>query len=119
MIHLRQVIEPLYGLGDEALIALSQENPIEMLDTFHVQCGELDMYIGYGGLDQFNIDAQVESFLYRARERGLCVAVGYEPKGKHDRPTALKLVPGIIDWLGPRLAPFGPVPCAGPGGPTP
>jgi S-formylglutathione hydrolase FrmB len=114
LIHLKQVVEPLYGLGPEALEGMSRENPIEMLDTFDVQPCQLAMYIAYGGLDQFNIDAQVESFLYRAREKGLCVAVGYDPRGKHDRPTARRLAPGVIDWLGPQLAPFGPVPCPAP-----
>jgi hypothetical protein len=66
------------------------------------------MYVAYGGRDQFNIDAQVESFLYVARQRGLEVAVGYEPDGKHDRPTARKLMPGLLDWLGRQLAPYGP-----------
>jgi len=34
--------------------------------------------------------------------------VGYEPNGKHDRRTAAKLIPGIIEWLGPRLFPYAP-----------
>ena len=64
------------------------------------------MYIAYGGRDQFNIDAQVESFLYRARQRGLTVSVGYDPSGKHDAATALKLLPGVLDWLAVQLEPF-------------
>jgi hypothetical protein len=38
------------------------------------------------------------------------VGVGYVPNGKHNRPTAEKLLPGIIDWLASRLAPFAPSP---------
>jgi hypothetical protein len=74
-----------------------------------VQPGQLCMYIGYGGKDQFNLDAQVESFLHRATERGLCVEVGYEPRGRHDLRTAVKLLPGILDWLA-RVLPPGPPP---------
>jgi S-formylglutathione hydrolase FrmB len=111
MVHLGQVIGPLYGLGPKAIEALSRENPIEMIDSYHLHEGELAMYIGYGGQDQFNIDAQVESFLHRARERGLSVRVGYEPEGKHDAATAMKLFPDILDWLGPLLAPYCPAPC--------
>jgi hypothetical protein len=66
------------------------------------------MYIAYGLRDQFNIDAQVESFLYRARELGLTVGVGYDPKGHHNTHTALRLLPGVLEWLKPRLAPFNP-----------
>ena len=36
------------------------------------------------------------------------VGVGYAPNGKHDLGTALQLVPGIIKWLGPVLAPYSP-----------
>jgi hypothetical protein len=58
------------------------------------------MYVAYGGQDQFNIDAQAESFLYRARQRGLTVGTGYDPRGRHNQATARRLLPGIIDWLG-------------------
>jgi len=79
-----------------------------MLDSYDLREGELGMYIGYGGRDQFNIDAQVESFLYRARQRGLTVGVGYDPDGKHDLATALRLMPAALEWLYPRLAPYAP-----------
>src|SRR5262249_52767440 len=107
LIRMRHVVYPLYGRGPDAIARISEENPIEMLDTYDVRPGELDMYIAYGGPDPFNIDAQVESFLYRARERGLCMGVGYDPKGKHDLATALRLLPGIVAWLGAELAPCG------------
>jgi hypothetical protein len=110
-IRLRDVMDPIYDRKDPATLEqLSWQNPIELIDRLCLREGELCMYIGYGGKDQFNIDAQVESFLYRARERGLTVAVGYEPHGKHDVRTALKLFPGVVDWLGPLLAPYGPCP---------
>ena len=44
---------------------ISRDNPIEMLERYDVKPGELEMYVAYGGKDQFNIDAQVESFLLR------------------------------------------------------
>ncbi len=105
----RKVVNPLYGHGRDTLSAVSAENPIEMLDRLGLQEGELAMYVAYGGRDQFNIDAQVESFLYAAQQRGLTVDVGYDPKGKHDLPTALRLLPGILDWLAPQVAPYSPV----------
>jgi pimeloyl-ACP methyl ester carboxylesterase len=107
-IRLRRVIDPLYGRGPQTVELVSKENPIELIDRLSLKPGELCMYVAYGGKDQFNIDAQVESFLYRANQRGLCIAVGYDPKGKHDLPTAMRLLPGILDWLGPLLAPYSP-----------
>jgi hypothetical protein len=68
----------------------------------------VELYVAYGGKDEFNLDAQVESFLYRAREKCLPVGVGYLPKGRHNVKTALQLLPGIIDWLRERLEPYGP-----------
>src|SRR5262249_28000312 len=95
-IRLGQYLGPLYGHGQpDTLAKVSAENPIEMLETYEVRNGQFDLYIGYGGKDQFNIDAQVESFLYVARERGLCIRVNYDPKGKHDAPTALKMIPDV------------------------
>ncbi len=81
-----------------------------MLDTYHVQPGELAMYIGYGGKDEYNIDTQIDSFLYRAREKGLCVCWEFDPNGKHDSATGIKLFPGVARWLAPQLRPYCPVP---------
>jgi S-formylglutathione hydrolase FrmB len=104
-----QFTGPLFGLFNPHTAALvSKENPIEMLDAYDVKDGQLEMYIGYAGRDQFNIDAQVESFLYRCHEKGIPVAVGYDPKGKHDVATAMRLLPGMLAWLKPRLEPYSP-----------
>jgi S-formylglutathione hydrolase FrmB len=107
-IRLKHVIDPLFGRDADALAAVSRENPIEMIDRLKLCEGQLHMYVAYGGKDQFNIDAQAESFLYLASCRGICVGVGYEPNGRHDYATAAKLFPGIVDWLTPLLAPYCP-----------
>jgi S-formylglutathione hydrolase FrmB len=103
----RRVGFPLYGRGNPDTLALvSSENPIEMLDSYDVREGQLNLYVAYGGLDQFNIDAQVESFLYHAHERGVTVDVDFDPRGKHDNATVLRLMPAALVWLGRRLAPY-------------
>ena len=80
-----------------------------MRDSFGLREGELAMYVAYGGRDEFNIAAQAESFIYRARcQRGLTVAVGYAPHGHHTRRAAKQLLPGIFDWLAAQLAPCAP-----------
>jgi S-formylglutathione hydrolase FrmB len=110
-IRLRKLVYPLFGRGPEAVEQLSRENPIEMIDLYGLRPGELGMYVGYGGHDQFNMDAQVESFLYRARERGLPVTVGYERHGRHNWRTGRRLLPGALCWLAPRMAPYAPPAC--------
>jgi pimeloyl-ACP methyl ester carboxylesterase len=108
-IRLKRITDPLYGRRVVPKVhQVARENPIEMLDLYHVQPGELAMFIGYGGKDQFNIDAQVESFLYIANERGLPVEVSYVPQGKHNYRTAFKIIPDLFDWLAEQLRPYAP-----------
>ena len=108
-IRLRRMVYPLYGRNSpEVLANVIRENPIEMLDQYEVKPGQIRMYVGYGQFDEFNLDAQVESFLYRARQLGLEVGVGYDPKGHHGESTAMRLLPGVLTWLRPLLAPYSP-----------
>ncbi len=88
-IRLGQLVDPLFGYTDDALNEIARQNPIELIDATRLRNGELAMFVGYGGKDQFNIDAQVESFLYLAKCRGISVGVAYEPHGVHDTATAL------------------------------
>src|SRR5262249_19536759 len=106
-VRVRNIVGPLWGEQDEEVMEeISYVNPIELIDRTGLRPGDLAMYVAYAGQDDYNIDAQVESFLYMARYRGLPVGVGYAPNGKHDITTAMHLVPGIIKWLGPLLAPY-------------
>ena len=104
-IRLRMVRNPLYGRGNPDTAALvAQDNPIEMLDAYDVRDGEFNLYVAYAGRDNFNLDAQAESFLYRAGQRGIHVDVDYLPNGRHDKATVLRMLPRALDWLGDRLA---------------
>jgi S-formylglutathione hydrolase FrmB len=108
-VRVRNIVGPLWGnIDEEVLDEINHVNPIELVDKTCLRPGELAMYVAYAGKDDYNIDAQVESFLYLAKYRGLSVGVGYAPNGRHDITTALHLVPGILQWLGPVLAPYGP-----------
>jgi S-formylglutathione hydrolase FrmB len=105
-VRLGTLVQPLFGKGPHVVGELSQQNPIEMLDRFDVQPGEYQMFIAYGGRDQFNMDAQIESFLYRARQRGLPVEVAYDPHGRHNLTLAEHFMPRMLAWLGPLLEPY-------------
>jgi S-formylglutathione hydrolase FrmB len=107
-IPLYRVIGPLYDKDPDIVAKVSWENPIEMIDRQDLREGELAMYVGYGRKDQFNLDAQVESFLYVARQRGLTVTTTYDPHGKHDLATALRMLPETIAWLAVQIAPYSP-----------
>jgi len=107
-IRMGQVVRPLYGRSSNTLAEVSRENPIEMLGAYDVHEGDVSMFVAYGGRDQFNLDAQIESFLYVSCQRGLTVKVVYDPRGKHDLKTARSFVPDAIAWLAPQLAPYSP-----------
>ena len=108
-VTLGRVISPLYGRRNPSTLArVIAENPVEMLALYDVKPGELEMYVAYAGRDEFNLGAQVESFLYVARHRGLEVGVGYDPEGHHNARTGFALLPGLIEWLRPRLEPYAP-----------
>jgi hypothetical protein len=103
-------LDLLLGGSDEAIWEISRENPIEMIDRCCLRNGELSMYIAYGGHDELNVDAQVESFLYMAKFRRIGVAVGYDPAGRHKLQTLYQLWPGIVSWLAVQLAPYSATP---------
>jgi S-formylglutathione hydrolase FrmB len=107
-LRIGQLIEPLFGFGDEAVAELSRQNPIELLHATGLRNGELEMFVGYAGQDEFNIDAQVDSFLYTCKCKGIGVGVAFEPNGRHDGATANRMWPAMISWLGPKLAPYAP-----------
>jgi S-formylglutathione hydrolase FrmB len=111
------VVRPVFGEGDEALVNIAANNPLELVLSTGLRNGELSMFVGYAGRDEFNVDAQVESFLYYAKFKGLGIAVAHEPDGHHDTITALKFMPAVFRWLSPQLAPFapGPMHCEAPG----
>ncbi len=105
-IRFRNLFCPLIGYGPDAMDKLSQFNPIELMDQYDLKDGELDLYIGYGGKDEFNMGAQVESFLYRARERGITVGVGYDPEGRHNVESGRRLFPDAVRWVTPLMQPY-------------
>jgi S-formylglutathione hydrolase FrmB len=99
-------VEPLFGFGPDAIAGMSAHSPIEHLDRENLKNGELALFVAYAGRDEFNLDAQAESFLYAARCRGIDVTVKYAPHGRHNYNTAMRMLPDTLRWLGCRLEPF-------------
>jgi pimeloyl-ACP methyl ester carboxylesterase len=103
-IRFKYLLDPVVGRGPDAIEKISGFNPIELLDSYDIREGDLDMFVAYGGKDELNIAAQVESFLYHARERGLTIGVAFDPNGRHDLATGVRLFPLVGDWNARRLA---------------
>lgn len=88
--------------------AIREINPKDLLTSRDIRPGEFEMFIGYGTRDEFNIDAQVESFLEAARSRGLRPDVVVVPNGRHNHDTALAIFPHFSRWTQERLGPYAP-----------
>jgi S-formylglutathione hydrolase FrmB len=106
VVRFHNLVGPLIGHGPDAMAKLSSFNPIEVMDRYDLRPGELDLYVAYGGKDEFNIPAQVESFLFRAKERGLTVGVEFDPQGRHDAESGRRLFEGALRWVAPLMQPY-------------
>lgn len=94
---------PLFGLGNQALGGLSAINPVELMEAYDLKDEEMDLYISYGGKDEFHVANQVESFLEVAKKRGIKITVDYDPHGKHDLKSGNRAVPKAINWVQSRF----------------
>jgi len=100
----RRIIQPLFGRTSADVVErVSAENPIEMLESRDIKPGEFKMYLCYGKRDEFNIDAQCESFIDVAVKRGLTITYQVDPDGQHNSRSGRKLLPGVISWLDLQL----------------
>jgi len=112
IVRQKHLLKPLFGINDQTLYRLAADNPIEMLTTYDVKPGELNMFAGYGDRDEFNVNSQVESFVHEAvTNRGLTITTQKIINGRHDLETALLIFPSMVKWLndhmchGPAVAP--------------
>jgi S-formylglutathione hydrolase FrmB len=104
VLRYRDLFQPLFGRGPCALQGVAAINPLELMEATDLRPGELDLYVAYGGKDEFNVGAQVESFLWQARHRGVEVTVQYDPNGKHDLATSFRMMPRAMQWAKERIA---------------
>lgn len=102
-LRFNDLFAPLFGRGQAGIEGLSRINPLELMEGADLRDGELDLFVGYGGMDEFNVKAQTESFLYCAARRGVKLTVAYEPDGKHNLETGDKLSPAAMKWIAERV----------------
>jgi S-formylglutathione hydrolase FrmB len=80
----RKYIEPVFGSEPGVLARASLVNPAELLATTGLRPGELDIYVNYPGNDNFNFDAQDESFAWLASLQGVSMTLERVPGGRHN-----------------------------------
>jgi pimeloyl-ACP methyl ester carboxylesterase len=102
-LHNFDLYRPLFGRGRSAIEGMSRINPLELMEREGLRPGELDIYIGYGAKDEFNVAAQVESFVYFAKKRGIEMQVDVDPHGGHNLQTGRRLMPRMAEWSMQRV----------------
>ncbi|MBL8823818.1 MAG: hypothetical protein JNJ77_14610 [Planctomycetia bacterium] len=107
-IHMKDILLPAFGRGNAAIQLASENNPIELIDRYKIKPGQFKILITLAGRDNFNLDAQSESFMYLAQNRGLQVDSHSIPRGTHDVGTAQKMIPIVLQWLNDQLRPYAP-----------
>lgn len=109
MVRERRLTDPLLGRRPpDGLRSLAAHNPVEMLESCNIRPGEFAMFIGYAGRDEFNLGAQAEHFLDKARRRGIYPYTSYVAEGRHRTETGKMLIPELSQWLCTVLMPYVP-----------
>jgi hypothetical protein len=103
----REFFEPVYGKGPAVSAGVMRDNPADVLRTAQVRPGELAIYVNYPTADNYNFDAQNQSFVWLARQRGLSVDVAVIPDAEHNLGYIEQETPPACVWLGGHL--LGPV----------
>ncbi len=96
-------VAPVFGPRDELIRNVAASNPADLMFTEAVQPGELDILIHYPRHDNFNFDAQIESFQWLAASRGTAVALVRDENGDHTIPYFQESMPSVWAWVGTRL----------------
>lgn len=109
LIRARRMTDPVIGRHHpDPTGFIASENPMEMLAAYDIRPDEFGMFIGYGTKDEFNISAQVRSFLDTAAKRGIRPTVVVIPDGRHNVQTAKEMFPEFSRWMCGQLAPYVP-----------
>jgi len=106
--RVRTYIEPVFGDGPRVVPEIVATNPADLIFSTGLQPGELAIYLNYGGLDNWNFDAQAESFAWLAAHRGICVDLDRDPCARHSLLYFRRNHRKAFAWLGQHLLGPGP-----------
>ena len=82
--QVKTYLEPVYGTGPDVIAKVARDNPADLLSSTDLRPGELAIYVNYPGRDNYNFDAQDESFAWLAARRGVAVDLTQGPRGRHN-----------------------------------
>jgi S-formylglutathione hydrolase FrmB len=96
---------PVYGDGPEVIDKVRRDNPADLLFSTDLRPGELAIYANYPGKDNWNFDAQDQSFAWLAGQKGVEVTLAEAPGYHHTlRYFRSQQRPAYL-WLARHLLP--------------
>lgn len=104
-VRVGKYISPVFGEGDAVAERIIQENPADLLFSTGLQPGELAIYLNYPGRDNWNFDAQDESFAWLAGQKGVPVTTQRDPGGRHNLRYFRGNHEPLYRWLSGHLLP--------------
>ena len=107
LIHVpaRFFMKPIFGKDPNIIDKVETNNPSDLMFSRDLKPGELQIFIRYAGRDNFNFDAQIESFIWLATQRGIEISAFRDPKARHTTEYCTEAQKRAYDWLAPRLLP--------------
>jgi S-formylglutathione hydrolase FrmB len=107
-VRAQRFMQPVFGQGDAVAPQIIRTNPADLIMSTNLRPGDLAIYVSYPGRDNFNFDAQAESFQWLANQRGIEVTAVRDPRGTH-RPSYFRQNErAALLWLGQHLLPPAP-----------
>jgi poly(3-hydroxybutyrate) depolymerase len=106
--QVKTYLEPVYGTGPDVIAKVARDNPADLLSSTNLRPGELAIYVNYPVRDNFNFDAQDESFAWLAARRGVAVDLTQVPKARHNLSYIEGAELPAYQWLGRHMLP--PIP---------
>jgi poly(3-hydroxybutyrate) depolymerase len=97
--------DPVYGTGPDVMTKVSRDNPADLLDSTDLRPGELRMFIDYPSLDNFNFDAQDQSFVWLAAQRGIAIETNKALGAHHNMSYIDAAEPRAYWWIGRQILP--------------
>lgn len=108
-VRARRYVEPVFGAGPAVADRITANNPADLLFATDLRPSELALYVNYPGRDNWNFDAQDESFVWLAGLKGIAVTRECVPHGRHNLPYFRSNHGKAYLWLGQHLLPPAPV----------
>jgi S-formylglutathione hydrolase FrmB len=104
----QRFMKPAFGEGEAVADRIMRANPADLIFSTGLQPGELAIYVNYPGRDNFNFDAQAESFQWLAAQRGIEVTLVRDPDAAHRLSYFRDNIRPTFIWLGQHILPPAP-----------